>query len=222
MSTNLAYSPFRSDGPALRRPREEFEVVTHPRRVQIVTTRAQRRARPKLVYALGATAVLFAIFLAQLLITIALSSGAYTITGLQSTERDLGRTASSLNEKLETLGSSQNLQANALALGMVSSSQAAFLRLSDGSVLGAATPAGSASATVAPPDASADAIPNSLLTSVPLLSATSAGHGDSNTTNSTPNNPDSGQGTSTAPAGNSAPAQTIQPKPGELPSPLTH
>jgi hypothetical protein len=216
MSASLAYAP------NVRRSREEFEVVSRPRRVQIVTTRAQRRARPKLVYALGATAVLFAIFLAQLLITIALSSGAYSITGLQSTEQSLGRTASSLNEKLDTLGSSQNLQANALALGMVNSSQAAFLRLSDGAVLGSATPAGASSGAAAPDNASADSVPNSLLTTVPLINLTVAGHGDANAPVSSSGNSQSSKGSSTASTGNTVQAQTNPTQSGDLPSPVTH
>ena len=63
MSTNLAYArPLAADLDE-RRPLKDLTVVPTTRRVQIVTTRAQRRARPKIVYALGATGVLFAIFL---------------------------------------------------------------------------------------------------------------------------------------------------------------
>jgi hypothetical protein len=221
MSTNLAYAP-RPTNPAVRGPREAFEIVPQPRRVQIVTTRAQRRARPKLVYALGATGVLFAIFMAQLLITIALSGGAYTITGLQSTQQGLGRTASSLGEKLDTLGSSQNLQANALALGMVSSSQAAFLRLSDGSVLGSASPAGATVTPTGTDNASGDSVPNSLLTTIPLIKSTGAGHGDANAPVSSQDNSQSTQGSSTASTGSTAPASTNPSNSGDLPSPVTH
>jgi hypothetical protein len=218
MSTNLAYAT------PLRRPREAVEAVPrYPHRVQIVTTRAQRRARPKLVYALGATAVIFAIFLAQLLITIALSSGAYRITDLQSTEQELGRTASSLNEKLDTLGSSQNLQANALALGMVNSSQAAFLRLSDGSVLGTATAAGSAALPASTQNGSSDSVPNSLLATIPLIKSTGAGHGGANAPDSGTDNSESTQGgASTASTGGVAPVPPTQPTNGDLPSPVTH
>jgi hypothetical protein len=218
MSANLAYAA------PLRRPREGVEAAApYPRRVEIVTTRAQRRARPKLVYALGAIGVIFAIFLAQLLITIALSSGAYTITDLQSSQQELGRTASSLNEKLDTLGSSQNLQANALALGMVNSSQAAFLRLSDGSVLGTATAAGSAALPLTTQDASSDSVPNSLLTTIPLIKSTGAGHGDANAPVSQENNSQSTKsGSSTASTGGVAPASSSPPKNGDLPSPVTH
>ncbi len=221
MSATLAYAP-RPSGAALRRPADALEIVPQPRRVQIVTTRAQRRARPKLVYALGATGVIFAIFLAQLLITIALSGGAYTITDLQSTEQNLGRTASSLGEKLDTLGSSQNLQANALALGMVSSSQAAFLRLSDGSVLGSASPAGAAATPSGADNAAGDTVPNSLLTTIPLIKSTGVGHGDANAPVSSSNNSQSTQGSSTASTGNTAPASTNSSNSGDLPSPVTH
>jgi hypothetical protein len=214
MSATLAYAP-------IRRAREEFEIAATPRRVQIVTTRAQRRARPKLVYGLGATAVLFAIVLAQLLITIALSSGAYTITGLQSTEQSLGRSSSALSERLDTLGSSQNLQANALALGMVNSAQAAFLRLSDGAILGTATPAGASSATTTV--AATDSVPNSLLATIPLIKSTGAGHGDANAPVSTANNSESTKGsTSPASTGNSVPVAPSSSNSGDLPSPVTH
>jgi hypothetical protein len=218
MSTNLAYAT------PLRRPREGLEAAPeYPRRVQIVTTRAQRRARPKLVYALGAIGVIFAIFLAQLLITIALSGGAYRITDLQSTQQDLGRTASALNEKLDTLGSSQNLQANAVALGMVNSSQAAFLRLSNGSVLGSASAAGEAASPTAAQNGSGDSVPNSLLTTIPLIKSTGAGHGDANASNPSANNSESSQGaTSTASTGTVAPASPPPPQNGDLPSPVTH
>jgi hypothetical protein len=217
MSSNLAYAA------PIGRAREELTVAAQPRRVQIVTTRAQRRARPKLVYGLGATAVLFAIFLAQLLITIALSSGAYTITGLQTTEQGLGRTSSALNERLDTLASAQNLQANAAALGMVSSSQAAFLRLSNGSVVGTASPAGASTLGTTPIDAATDAIPNSLLASIPLIKSTGAGHGDANAPVSTTDNSQSTQGpTAPASTGTTAPASPNSSNSGDLPSPVTH
>jgi hypothetical protein len=217
MSATLAYAP------SPRRPAPEPDIAPLPQRVTIVTTRAQRTARPKLVYALGAVAVIFTIFLAQLLITIALSSGAYTITDLQSTQQSLGRSASSLNEKLDTLGSSQNLQANALALGMVNSSQAAFLKLSNGSVLGTATAAGPATSPTATANGSTDSVPNSLLSTVPLIKSTGVGHGDANAAISTSSNSQStGDATQSASTGGTAPASSAPPASGDLPSPVTH
>ncbi|HEX4444859.1 MAG TPA: hypothetical protein VHZ81_14915 [Galbitalea sp.] len=225
MSSNLAYAT------PLRRPREEAN-APQPR-VRIVTTRAQRRSRPKLVYALVATVVIFAIFLVQLLITISLSSGAYQIDGLQSTQQNLGRTESSLSEKIDTLDSSQNLQANAIALGMVASSRAAFLRLSDGAVLGSAAPARAVKITSLMTNAASGSVSNSLLTDIPVItpsdtltSSTGTGHGDANA-------PVTGSGTTESTQGTTAPADTgstSQYSPnsssstpdGDLPSPVTH
>jgi hypothetical protein len=224
MSSNLAYAA------PLRRPREE-EHAPQPR-VRIVTTRAQRRARPKLVYALVATVVIFAIFLVQLLITISLSSGAYQIDGLQSTQQGLGRTESSLSEKIDTLDSSQNLQANAIALGMVASSRAAFLRLSDGAVLGSAAPASGVKVTALMTNGANGSVSNSLLTDIPVItpsntltSSTGTGHGDSNA-------PVTASGTTESTKGTTVPADTgsvsghssnsSSTSDGDLPSPVTH
>jgi hypothetical protein len=224
MSGNLAYAT------PMRRPREEEHTAPAAPRVRIVTTRAQRRARPKLVYALGATAVIFAIFLVQLLITISLSSGAYKIDGLQATQQTLGRTESSLNERIDTLGSSQNLQANAIALGMVASSRAAFLRLSDGAVLGTAAPAHRVNITSLMINAASGSVPNSLLTGIPVIStpasltsSTGTGHGGSNAADTTSGNTESTQG-NTAPAqvGTTNPASPPSSDSGDLPSPVTN
>jgi hypothetical protein len=177
MSSNLAYSS--------RRPVEDLVEEQNPRRVQIVTTRAQRRARPKIVYAIVAIAVIFAIFLAQLLLTIALSGGAYAITKLQNEQVNYGRVASSLNEQLDTVASTQNLAANAKELGMVASSGQAFLRLSDDKVLGnSARAQGSTGGSNSAADSS---VPNSLLAGVPLVKVPTSGHGAANPTNSTGN-----------------------------------
>jgi hypothetical protein len=226
MSGNLAYAT------PMRRPREEEHSAPATPRVRIVTTRAQRRARPKLAYALGATAVIFAIFLVQLLITISLSSGAYKIDGLQATQQNLGRTESSLNERIDTLDSSQNLQANAVALGMVASSRAAFLRLSDGAVLGTAAPAAGRTATISSLmiNGAKGSVPNSLLTDIPvissptsLVSSTGTGHGGSNATDTTSGNTESTQGnTAPAQAGSTSQASPPSSDSGDLPSPVTH
>jgi hypothetical protein len=228
MSTNLAYAA------PLRRPREGFvperaeQTEQHPRRVQIVTTRAQRRARPKLVYAVVASAAIFTIFVVQLLLTIALSGGAYTLSDLQTQQRTLGRVASSLGEQLDNLGSTQNLKANAKSLGMVDSSSAGFLQLSTGKVLGSASPAqGTASSNVLASGAD-DSVPNFLLATTPVVGSQGSGHGASNTADSNPSgsqssaggsthSSDSGSGSSTSSTGT-----TVSTDPGDLPSPVTH
>ncbi|HEX4059370.1 MAG TPA: hypothetical protein VHX87_13760 [Galbitalea sp.] len=214
----------------IRRPREEEFAVSERRHVRIVTTRAQRKSRPKLVYALWASVVIFAIFLVQLMITIALSSGAYQISGLQGSQQNLSRTASALGERLDTLASSQNLAANAKALGMVGSGRAAFLRLSDGAVLGTAAPAGRATISASAIAALETTVPNSLLDQIPLINGvtvlsptTGTGHGSTNAPNSTASTPESTQGQiATASAGTNQPATTPSADNGELPSPVTH
>jgi hypothetical protein len=223
MSTNLAYAI-----PNVASPQHDFE--EQPRRIRVITTRAQRRARPKATYGIVASAVVFAIFMAQLLLTISLSSGAYTIAGLQSAEKTSGRVQSSLEEKLHTLSSAQNLAANAQELGMVGASTPAYLRLSNGSVAGTPVPAAAgAPSTVA--NGSTDSVPNSLLAAIPVISPTNPGQAGSNASDSSVPSTESTK----APA--SKPVTTVTPitksattdqnasqssDPNVLPSPNTH
>ncbi len=232
MSSNLAYAL------PVRRPVDEG-VEEHPRSVRALAPRASRRTRPKLAYALVAITVIFGIFLAQLLLSISLSSGAYNIARLQNQQRDLTRTASALDERLNTMGSTQNLAANAHALGMVASSSFAFLRISDGKVIGHANPANHGTAKTKLTGANGT-VPNFLLTDVPVIQQSASGHGASNTANSalgdsqsnssggstdssskgsthhdSSKNSSTGQGSSTGDS-----AQHVVP--GELPSPQTH
>ena len=108
-----------------------------PRRIEIVPTRHQKRARPRAAYALMTVGGLFAILVAQLLLSIVVSEGAYQIAGLQQDQRELTRDQQVLSEELQVLESPQHLAANAEALGMVTNSGTAYLRLADGAVLGA-------------------------------------------------------------------------------------
>ena len=118
--------------PALTPVRE-----VHPRRIEIVTTKAQRRARPKVMHAVVTLGALFVIFAAQLLLSIAVSDGAYQIAALQQTQKELARTEAALAEDLATLESPQHLVADAASLGMVIATDAAYLRLADGAVFAA-------------------------------------------------------------------------------------
>lgn len=135
--SNLAYSlPARS-------PRQEPQSP----HVEIVSTRHQRRARPKLFYAAVGVAGLFVILIAQLLLSIVLSDGAYQISSLQTEQKELARDQQTLTEEINVMQSPQNLAARAGSLGMVmNNSNRGWLRLSDGAIVsspGAAT-AGSA------------------------------------------------------------------------------
>ncbi|MCU1551419.1 MAG: ftsL [Glaciihabitans sp.] len=212
MSSNLAVAL------PVSRPRERAE-EQHPRRVHLVSTRTRRLARPKIGYAIIVTAVIFGIFMAQLLLSIALSGGAYRIGSLQGEQRDLARVASALNEKLQTVGSTQNLAANARELGMVSDSSPAFLRASDGKVLGAAAVAAHGSSSSGrSANGATGSVPNSLLTDVPLVKTSTSGHGDANAGNSSNGATESSAGTPT----NVGSSETVVAGSGDLPSPTTH
>jgi hypothetical protein len=126
MSSNLAVSL-----PA-RTPRELPQ-----RRIEIVSTRAQRRARPRPMYAIIVVSGLFIVFMVQLLLSIVVSDGAYTISSLQVKQADLTRSAQNLTETVDVLASTQNLATQAESLGMVlSSTTPAFLNLATGEVVG--------------------------------------------------------------------------------------
>lgn len=137
------------------------------RHIEAVAPRAERRTRPRIVYALTAGAGMAVIVIAQLLLSVGISQGAYEISTLQSSQVELGRTAESLSEDLVKVSSPQNLAANAAALGMVSNSTPAYLRLSDGAVLGAPVSAAGTPANAG--SGAAGLVPNALLSGIPLV-----------------------------------------------------
>jgi hypothetical protein len=127
------------------------------RHLEIAATRAQKRARPKLVYAIVTISGIVAILLGQLFLSIVVADGAYTVASLQGQQRDLEREQQFLTERLETRSSTQNLIASAEKLGMVASGNPVFLDLDTGAVLGQASAAGGSLA------ASGNLIGNSLV-----------------------------------------------------------
>jgi hypothetical protein len=139
-----------------------------PRRhLEVAPTRAQRRARPRVLPAIVTISGIGIILLAQLLLSIVLADGAYTIAGLQTQQRDLLRQEQALTEQLEVLSSTQNLTANAEHLGMVASGNPVFLDLSTGSVSGDPTAAGGRLT-----GSSGNRIGNSLLSGATLVEPT--------------------------------------------------
>jgi len=158
VSSNLAFAT------PLRSPREDTRSTPH---IEIVSSREQRKARPRVVYAVVTVAGLFALFLAQLLLSIVVSDGAYRIAGLQTEQRDLGRQQQALSEQLDLLSSPQNLAAQAESLGMVlSNTSPVFLRLADGAIVGSASAAGEGQAVIG---ATGSLVPNALLGDIPLV-----------------------------------------------------
>jgi hypothetical protein len=135
--------------------------------IQVVAQRPRGKARPRVFYAVITVSVIFGIIIAQLLVSVAVSSGAYEIATLQVANKEAGRNVASATQDLDRLASPQNLASNAEVLGMVNNSTPVYLRLSDGAVLGspaAATPAAGVISGTA-----ASLVPNSLLANVPLV-----------------------------------------------------
>jgi hypothetical protein len=191
---------------AYARPQQR-QPLAQPRHIEIVTTRAQRRARPKSFYAVLAVSAVFALFLAQLMLSIVLSDGAYQISSLQSEQTQLSRTQQDLAEKLDLLASPQSLAQRAESLGMVvGSSSPAFLRLADGAVVGTPTAATGSEGALG---ASGGLVANSLLVSA-----------------STPQTVTDPENTQTPPQPTGASSQnasgsSVASTNGELPSPTT-
>ena len=104
--------------------------------IEIVPSREQRKARPKLAYGLTAVLGIIGIISAQLVLSVLISQGAYDLSELTTAKKELGRDAQIVAEDLDRVKSPQFLAANAQALGMVTNANPAYLRLSDGAVLG--------------------------------------------------------------------------------------
>ena len=122
---------------AIRRPEPQRAPAQPKRQIEVVPSRAQRRARPKFLHAIIAVAGVGAIIGAQLALSIGLSAGAYRIGDLQDQQRDLQRTQESLDEQLQVLSSTQHLASNAAALGMVPGGSQFYLDLASGGVAAA-------------------------------------------------------------------------------------
>lgn len=171
--------------------------------------RVRRASRPRIRYAMVAVTGIFAILLAQLLLSMVVSEGAYEIQALQSANKQLGRNVQELTEKQQRLSSTQNLVANAAALGMVNDPNRVFLRLSDGAVLGTPVPASADNAAVT----NSDLVPNALVEGLPL--AVAAGEGAATTSEP------ADRAVPGAPVGQSE-AGTLASTDEGLPSPVTH
>lgn len=133
--------------PAIARPTTAPDRRRAPTRPPLtaVPAREARKNRPKLSYALWTVGGVGAILIAQLLMSVALSHGAYEVSSLKTQITELGWQKESLGEQLETLSSPQYVASAAHELGMVINSSPAYLRLSDGAVLGQPGEAGEAS-----------------------------------------------------------------------------
>jgi hypothetical protein len=127
MTTAYAFDPIRRPAVpgAWEAPRPELQVVG-----------GRALSKPRVLAAGLLMTGVTGILVAQLLISIQTSSGAYTVDRLQATSTTLARQQQVRAEAIETLASPQDLARRATALGMVPAAYPAYLRLSDGAVVG--------------------------------------------------------------------------------------
>jgi hypothetical protein len=192
--------------PAQARPAVRPAIERTPRLRPAPEVAVGARGRPRLAYAVVALAAIGAIAIAQLLLSIAMTQGAYEMDEQLLRQAELRREEAKLTDDLDRLESPQYLAMNAEALGMVPNANPVYLRLSDGAVLGVPTAATGGEA------ASAPLVPNALLDGVPPVTAQQA--------RQTPNGGNAGE----TPAAGAADASPVAPPPvsGGLPTPATH
>ncbi len=145
---------------------------TAPRRGLSIRRAAGTRRRPKAFFAYLTAGVMFGVMIAQMLLSIALESGAYEIAHLQTANKEATRTFEKVTQEIDRLASPQHLATNAEALGMLSNNTPAYLRLSDGAVLGAPSSGDGFTNLVA--GDSSGLVPNSLLADVPIVTSAPA------------------------------------------------
>ncbi len=93
------------------------------------------------VFAAVCMALLCAGLVGLLMLNTAMAEGSFTLHNLQSTSGELADTQDALTQAIDAQRSPANLASRASRLGMVPADSAAFLRLSDGKILGVAKPA---------------------------------------------------------------------------------
>ena len=136
--------------PALRR-RAAFTVVT-----------GEEAATPRAPFAFAVVALLVSGLIGLLVLNTVLGKDAFKLHALQVEGRQLADREQVLTREVESLRAPSALAEKAAAMGMVQAGPPAFLRLPDGTVLGAPVPAqaplppeGEAGAPLADPDAPA-------------------------------------------------------------------
>jgi outer membrane biosynthesis protein TonB len=109
------------------------------RSLQVISAAPPRRGQSAFVAL--CTLLLFGGLIAVLLLNTEMAKGSFELDRLQARTNALADTQESLAHDVDAQSAPAELARRALALGMVPSSSAAFLRLSDGRILGHATPA---------------------------------------------------------------------------------
>jgi hypothetical protein len=110
--------------------------VSPVRAVPAISTAAKIRA---IFTARNVTVIVVSIVLlvvGRLLLSVAIDANAYAIAAKAKESQNLGRDAQMIEEQLNVLNSPQHLSTVAHGLGMISNSNPAYLRISDGKVWG--------------------------------------------------------------------------------------
>jgi hypothetical protein len=108
-------------------------------RLRVVTGAPAKRGGP--AFGIICATLLAAGLLGLLLLNTVLAQGSFTLHDLRATSDQLTDTQNALSQSLATSKSPVNIASKAVSMGMVPAQSPAFLRLSDGRVIGVAKPA---------------------------------------------------------------------------------
>ncbi|MFC3276290.1 hypothetical protein ACFOE1_18510 [Agromyces mediolanus] len=131
--------------------------------------RRRPRRKPRIAYAIIALGAIILVAAAQLVLSVAMTQGAYELDSLRVQQTKLERDRQIVGEELDALQSPQNLARNAEELGMVPNTTPVYLRLSDGGRAGTAAGRRGRCCGVGA------ARPDSLIADVPLVNQPLAG-----------------------------------------------
>jgi hypothetical protein len=120
---------------------------SRPRATSSTRQKTRADAVPKLRYIVVLLAGIFAILGGQLLLSIAVSGGAYEIASLKSDVRGSEQQLQIVGEEISALVAPDTLATLAGSMGMVPDNNPAYLRVSDGAVVGEAIRADGMSGT---------------------------------------------------------------------------
>ena len=118
----------------------------------VAPLRVQKASRG--VFSLIVVGILALGLVGMLLINTSLAQGAFTVSELRSEQAELARIEAALTEEVAALAAPDALENKARALGMVPSTNPAFIQIPDGKVLGKPKPAEGVAVTL-PADATA-------------------------------------------------------------------
>lgn len=139
--------------------------------LRVVTAPVLERSRT--LFVLTCLMLLVGGLISLLIVNTSLAQGSFRMHDLRATSAGLSEQAQALREDIALRESPQQLSVAASALGMVPSGSVAFLRLSDGVVLGVAKPAPAPVRPTVTPSPSATRAATTATTTAPTAASTS-------------------------------------------------